>query len=67
MTSESFAVIGGPGKGQLQPPQNIPFPDLHGRDGDEGMDIESCDQDSKVSELLEGEGIYYAEIANDLE
>ena len=56
-TSESFAVTGAPGKGQLQPPQNIPFPDLYSCDGDKGMDIESCDQDSKVSELLEGEGI----------
>ena len=57
VTSEPFTVTGGPGKGQLQPPQNMPFSDLHNYDGDEGMDNESHDQDSRVSELLEGEGI----------
>ena len=60
VTSESFAVTA-PGKGQLQPPQNIPFPDLRscGSDGDEineGMPMESHDQNSRESLELEGEG-----------
>ena len=45
------------GKGQLQPPHNIPFPDVHNCDGDQGVDVESRDQESRVSELLEGEGM----------
>ena len=67
---ESFAVAGDPaGKGQLQAPHNKPFPDFHScGEGDKGMDI---DQDSRISELLEGDGInnniknyniYYTEI-----
>ena len=60
ITSESFAVTA-PGKGQLQPPQNIRFPDLCscGNDGDEiseGMPMESHDQNSRESLELEGEG-----------
>ena len=55
----TFTATGAPGKGQLQPSHNRPFPDLHscGLEDDEGMDIKSRDQDSEVSELLEGEGI----------
>lgn len=58
-TVESFAVAADPtGKGQLQAPHNRPFPDFHScGEGDKGMDIESRDQDSRISELLEGEGI----------
>ena len=57
-TAESFAVADPTGRGQLQAPHNRPFPDFHScGEGDKGMDIESRDQDSRISELLEGEGI----------